>query len=106
MTKTITSPSKRFPGTVDLPDYLDWVQLEAYQGKFSAITEGMTTAQASRLQAEAVIGVVQAWHIEGLPAAPAQLPASIAGVKLLGWLINEISELIGDDDPEGSPPNA
>ncbi len=101
--KTITSPIAKFPGTVDLPDYLDWPQLIAWQEKFGAITEGMTVAQASRLQAEAVIGVVQAWHLGGIPVTPAQLPASVAGVKLLGWLIGEISRLIADDEANGHP---
>jgi len=101
--KTITSPVKRFPGTVDLPDYLDWSQLETWQAKFEEIKPDATVAQASRLQAEAVIGVVQAWRLEGIPATPAQLPGSVAGVKLLGWLIGEISSLIADDSPDGIP---
>lgn len=115
MGKTITSPVKRFSGSVTLadpltyPQYIAWLDAVEAAGKIK--TDGLTVgdiAATPRLTAAMLPGVcacVEQWAIAGLPAVvtPDTFPATprVSSVRLLVWLIGEISALVSavDDIP-------
>ena len=110
MSRTITSPVKRFEGTVVIPDYLNFDQVFAFQDGLAAAgqlrnTEGVTGYQVNRAALPGVLACVEEWHLAGMPERvtletfPATPPISAA--RLLGWLINEISSLY--DEAETIP---
>lgn len=98
-----TSPSKKYPGTVKLPEWYDWGRVMAYDAAIDrARAAGDNALEGMRLQAEAIIPMVDEWHIVGLPEKPSVLPATPlnAAVLLNKWLLSSIQSVIGavDDD--------
>ena len=98
-----TSPSKRYSGTVTLPEYYDWGQIMAYEaGLERARAEQGDTLKMLSLQAEVILPMVEAWNIQGLPEHPKSLPGTplTAATMLHGWLLRCIGEVMraGDDE--------
>lgn len=107
MPRVITSPVKRWPGTVTLPDYLDYSQAQAF-GEAVEAAQALGETTALRYRATMLPGLlacVQAWELGGgfdparFPATPAQSAA-----RLFAWLAGEVSALFSeaDDVPLGS----
>jgi hypothetical protein len=119
MAKTITSPSKRWPGTVILSDPLSMPQVMAFEdaiqnAREQAIEHGNTVTvkdkdgvekeAANAMSARYMNGIlpgicvcVEKWELQGLPekVTPDIFPGSpkMDSAELLAWLIREITEL-------------
>jgi hypothetical protein len=98
MSKVITSPVKKWPGTVTLSDPLTFPQVFAFEDAISTIQAEQipTQARADAIWLPVLIACVEEWHLEGLgalsvdnfPATPRQ-----ASAQLVAWLIGEIANL-------------
>ena len=109
----ITSPVKRFPGTVTLPDFLILPQVLAWdetlirkdeiKGRLPQDREP-TFPERKKFRGEldaaylpAIFGIVQEWHIEGVPDVPTienfPLTPRTPSAELTSWLIREIEAL-------------
>jgi hypothetical protein len=109
MSKTITSPVKRFSGTIVLPDYLTFPQFIAWRNGLKGVASERTVSQVAQSEDEslallpAIYAIVSEWHLQGIPTDPAQFPATprLAVYRLMVWLIGEVTALVGaeDDDP-------
>ena len=98
MSKVITSPIKRFPGTVTIPDPMTWDQLSRW-GDF---VSGFKKNSFDNLRAEAAFipGFVEKIDIVGFPVdsatnPPKQLKAFSA---LMDWIVGEILQVIEGDE--------
>lgn len=104
MSKTITSPVKEFPGSVELPDRLTMPQALAFE---QSIREGQALEEASQTQydavmVEAICACVESWELEDFgQLAPDIFPATprIASAELIAWLYGEIITLYNPDVP-------
>lgn len=110
MSKVITSPSKKWSGTVTISDPLLIPQTMAFEDAVNAAKDcGMGTAAAkySYLLLPGVCACVEKWNLAGLPEGmtPEQFPGSpkVESIKLLAWLVNEIGALY---DEAETVPNA
>lgn len=97
----ITSPVKRFPGTVDLPEYLTIPQAVAWEQstkQASMLRKGGEATDAEYIGAwvPGLLAVVQAWGLEGFSPDPFQSTPRKAVIDLLSWLITEITKLYED----------
>ena len=108
MSKVITSPVKRFSGTVVLSDPLTYPQVFAFQDTLEAIEELGKDAHYLRVQYAALPGIlkcVEEWHLENVPEHPQieSFPASPrnSAARLLSWLFREITAL--NDEAENVP---
>lgn len=121
MSRVITSPVKRWPGTVTLADPLNYEQLAAWQDAVSE-AERIKAALQAPLGTTLIVGdivgypqiaqvflpgvcaCVEAWDIGGTgwPAVvgPGTIPATprAPAARLLSWLIGEISNTISEAD--------
>ena len=97
MTKVITSPVKRFPGTVTLPDFLTFPQAVAWekaQGAAADLRAGQCT-DAELLQAwqPGLNAVVITWNLENYdPTNPPATPRKSV-IELTAWLLESITAL-------------
>jgi len=109
MPKTLTSPVKRFAGTIVLPDYLTFPQLIAWRNGVKSLAADSTVGQVAMSEDDslallpAIYAIVSEWHLQGIPDRPDLFPATprVPVFRLLIWLIGEITALVGaeDDDP-------
>lgn len=121
MSKTIVSPVKEFPGSVELPDYLTFPQALAYEQSIGATQalfaealedseqeeEEEKTVTVSQLRydaamLEAVCVCVEKWNLEGLgQLAPDTFPSTPrrASKELVAWLYEEIVYLFNPEVP-------
>lgn len=104
MPKQVTSPVKRFPGTVTLPDYLTIPQAitweRALRDAGNLDRQTATNADFIGIYVPGVAAVVLEWGLEGFTPDPFQTTPRKAVDELLAWLIREITALYGDDtDP-------
>ena len=108
MSRTITSPVKRFSGTVELADPLTFPQVFAFQDSLDAVKAAEEEGDTYRVNYAALPGIiacVEAWHLEGMPervtieSFPATPP--IAAARLIAWLYGEITK--GFQDAETVP---
>lgn len=108
MSKIITSPIKRFPGTVTLSDPLTFPQAIAWEKAIHAARECDTMLTVNAALLPGVLACVQEWDIKGLENPPQAdtFPASPgkATAELVAWLVGEVSRLF--DDAEGGDPLA
>jgi hypothetical protein len=112
MSKVITSPVKRWPGTVTLFDPFPFPVYNAWMDAIGAaqkIREGLTildTAVEPQLTGAIIPGIiacVESWNLSGLgnvtaatfPATPRQ-----ASIRLVAWLISEIVLIINAEDAD------
>lgn len=124
MSRTVQSPVKRFPGEVQLPDYLDFPTYarwrEAMQAAQAFLNDKREAAKAAgqerfsydqreynRLALPGICAVVEKWNLAGLktPVTPDTFPVtpSQSANALAEWLIREISSLF--DEAEDTDPN-
>ena len=110
MSKTITSPVKEFPGSVELPDRLTMPQALAFE---QSIRDGQalgkeleedevkpSQTQYDAVMVGAICTCVEEWELEDFgQLAPDTFPATprIASAELIAWLYGEI---IGMYNPE------
>lgn len=104
MTKVITSPVDRWPGTITLPDYLSFPQeaewedaIEAAGGEELALIDAASKPRPAMALLPAILGIVQEWRLEGFPEYPTldTFPATpkLSSARLLAWIIGEIAAL-------------
>ena len=106
MSKTITSPVKRYPGTVVLSDPLTFPQTFAFEDAINAVGEARETGSIARIRYALLPGIlacVEEWHIGGgFPDRPAldNFPSSPrqSSAELIEWLIGEIGDLYREAD--------
>ena len=105
MSKVITSPVKRWPGTVTLSSPLNYPQAIALETAINAA--GALPDDAGRLAYEyallpAILGCVEGWKLEGLPEQIGNdnFPATprISSARLLSWLIEQVMSLYAEAD--------
>lgn len=97
MGKTITSPVRRFPGTVTLSDPLSYPQVYAWRDAIEAAqAAGEDAIKANGALVSGILSVVEEWHLAGVD--PARFPATPAqsAAALVGWLVGEISALFAE----------
>lgn len=101
--KTITSPVKRFPGTVAVPDALTFPQAIAWEKAGKAATALKASPEATDAEylgawMPGITACVEAWSLEGFdPANPPSTPR-LSIIRLITWLIGAITELYQDAD--------
>ena len=102
MPKVITSPVKRFPGTVTLSDPLTFPQVIAFQdaiGDVQELEEGEKTwPKMLYALLPGIIACVEKWELEGVSEHPTVdtfpgTPLMSAG-KLVDWLQGEVTALL------------
>ena len=113
MPRIITSPVKRYPGTVTLSEPLNFVQLfswrdahEAAQEYVEAVDSGhLVVRDVLRYQRALLAGALRCVESHTLGGLPATLTADTfpatpikAALSLAQWLSNEIAALIAEDD--------
>lgn len=107
MPKAITSPVKRWSGTVTLSDPLTFPQAIAFEEALDSIKTLGKDASIAKYYAAILPGVlacVDDWDLADFPDNPAvdNFPATprVASIKLLDWLIDEITHLYNDAEPD------
>jgi len=108
MSKTITSPVKKFPGTVTLYDPLTFPQVMRVQAGIDAAQKGDNSNIFALRYAllPGLLGCVEKWDIVGLGMpTPETFPATpaVSAARLVDWLTNEIMALVSEGDETESP---
>ena len=105
MPKVISSPVKRFPGTVTLADPLTFPQSFAIEDAILAVKELGEKSTLLRYNAAWLAGIlpcVEKWAIEGIPSSPTldTFPTTprTSSAKLIAWLVDEVMELYKEGD--------
>ena len=96
--KTITSPVKKFPGTVVIkdplpyPDYIAWEKGLLSEDDKAEITQG----EVEQALWSGVLAVVEKWELKNFD--PENLPATprVAVLNLLAWIVKEIGLIINE----------
>lgn len=98
MGKLITSPVVRFPGTVEVSDPLNMLQVLAWEKAFreaQAIKESGYLSDLNAAYLPALLSCIDKWNIKGVPDKPTveTFPFSprLPSAELISWLIGEIS---------------
>jgi hypothetical protein len=96
----ISSPVKRFPGTVNCPDMLTLpqvLQIENALREMAGQRETMAAAGFDYAYLKAILPLYSDWHIEGVPAEPTSetFPGSprVDSARLIAWLIDAIMQV-------------
>lgn len=96
MSKTITSPVKRWPGTVTISDPLSYPQVFALEDAISArrqLPDDCSIFQANGAVVPGILACVEAWNLENFSPDPfPATPLNSAG-RLVTWLWNELQVL-------------
>lgn len=102
MSKVLTSPVKRWPGTITVPDYLSYPQVMAFR-RAVAEAENIKNDKAevtayNYALLPGLCACVNKWDIVGLPE---QVTAEIfpcspvgASVRLLTWVMGAVTDLL------------
>lgn len=106
MSKTITSPVERYPGTVVLYDPLTFPQAIAFEDAVNAADELRESNNVARIRFAVLPGIlacVEEWHLGGeFPERPAldNFPSTprVSTTQLIDWLIKEITALYRESD--------
>lgn len=104
MSQVITSPVKRFPGSVTIAQPLTFPQFKAWT---RALTGAQEISRANGLQSDydaallpGLLACVENWGLENVPAAPTveSFPATPrqASQKLVAWLVHEIATVANE----------
>ena len=101
MSRTITSPVKRYSGTVVLADPLTFDQLFAFMDAMDAArAEAINGARVNYAALPGILACVEAWHLANIPEGvtletfPATPPVAVA--RLIAWLVEELSREFED----------
>jgi len=107
MSKTITSPVEKFPGTVIIPNHLTMPQALAYERAVrdgsALILEESTQSDYDALMVNAVCEIVEEWNLDDFDQlSPDTFPFTprLASAELIAWLFGEITELYNPEVPE------
>ena len=106
MSKIITSPVKRFPGTVVLADPLTFPQANAFEDALVAVRElgdGISLTKQMYAWLPGILPCVEEWHLNsGFPERPAldNFPRTPGDpiARLVFWLVGEITALYKEAD--------
>jgi hypothetical protein len=109
MSKVITSPVEKWPGTVTIADPLTLPQYAAWEEAlpkiFGKTERGVSATELDVLPA--IFKIVEKWDLTGFPTNPTidNFPPkpALKRIALINWLANEITKLWLDDDED---PNA
>lgn len=100
MSRVITSPVKKFPGTVTLADPLNFLQAAAFEKSLAdmrELGENATQTEADAAMIPGITACIEAWELAGvngfIPATPRR-----ASMQLIAWLVGEIAKLYQDAD--------
>ena len=96
--KTITSPVKKFPGTVVIkdplpyPDYIAWEKGLLSEDEKAEITQG----ELEQSLWSGVFAVIEKWDLENFD--PENIPATprTPVLELLAWVVREIGNVINE----------
>lgn len=102
--KIIKSPSKKWPGEVQLSDPLTFPQVLAFEDALRAVKtakeDNLTLARANYLILPGVLACVERFNLAGLPdnISVDAFPATprLASAQLVSWLIGEITALYNE----------
>jgi hypothetical protein len=114
MSKVLTSPVKRFPGTVTIADPLSYAQLEAWMHGVNAVqrvkgTDEDTSLHTEKTMWKAIWPCVEKWDLKGLqPLNVEEIPSTprTAVIRVLSWLSDAVNHVLEDDEAEAGDPNA
>jgi hypothetical protein len=105
LSKVITSPVKRFSGTVVLSDPLTYPQVFAWEDTLEdSRTEEATKDVRRQIYSllPGILACVEEWHLKGVPEHPTRdtFPATPndPATELATWLVHSISELYEEAD--------
>jgi hypothetical protein len=94
MADIITSPSKRWPGTVTLAP-LTFPRLIAFETALDAAQQAGNNMRGNYALLPGLVACVETWALEGFPAnvTAETFPAAPIGesVKVISWLMDEVS---------------
>lgn len=106
MSKIITSPVKKWPGTVVISDPLTYPQLLAFRGSLEAARNGANDDWMAVNYAvlPGVTACIEEYHLQGFPEQPTadNWPATppTSSARLIAWLIGEINALMAEAEPD------
>ncbi len=107
MSKIITSPVDKWPGTVTLSDPLTFPQALAVEDALAAAKELGEEASQRRQNytvLPGLLGCVEEWDLENFPKNPTAdtFPSTPAkpNAEIIGWLIDEIIGLYYEAEPD------
>ena len=105
MSKIITSPVKRFPGTVTLQDPLYYPQVIAFQRAVDAaqaLPAGSYQIEYDRAVLPGLLAAVEEWNITGVDKHPTPDTFPVSPIKaahaLHAWLMQEVGILFAGDE--------
>jgi hypothetical protein len=105
MSKIITSPVKRWSGSVTLYDPLTIPQAMAFEDALDLAraeeNKDFTRAKIGQLLLPGICACVEKWELDGLGiVTPENYPASpkLSSAMLLSWLMGEITTLFKEAD--------
>jgi hypothetical protein len=106
VSKIVTSPIKRFPGTVTLSDPLTFPQLLAFRESLERASQedGDNFLASNYAILPGLLACVEEVHLQGFPEPvtaltfPATPPVSTA--RLIAWLIGEVNTLMAEAEPD------
>lgn len=105
MSKVITSPVKKWPGTVTLADPLSFPQYLAWRDALRAARDYLTEAGDAAQQDEydlrllpGIVGCVEKWGLTDFNPNPFPATPRIASAKLIVWLVNEMAAIVNEAD--------
>jgi hypothetical protein len=104
MSKVLTSPIKRFPGTVTISDPLTLPQVIAFERSINAdkaLDKTVSVGEHNLVLLPGMCACVEEWHLDGLgQLTPETFPGTPRGssIHLIIWLVNAISDLYREAD--------
>lgn len=105
MSKIISSPIKRYPGTVVLADPLTFPQSFAFEDALAEVERLKDAGSLSRLRYALLPGLlacVEEWHLASFPERPAldNFPSTprLPVTQLIDWLVGEVSALYRESE--------
>lgn len=116
MSKVITSPVKKWPGTVTLCDPLSLPQALAVRESYKASLElaggaedieNVDLVAFHNELAPALLDCVKSWELEGLDNPPSPFPGTPrkSSAELMIWLTNEVTALFSEDEESEAKKN-
>lgn len=106
MSKTVTSPIERYPGSVILADPQTYPQYLAWKAAVTEASQIEDTDLKFQAFLPGVCAVVEKWELtECEQLTPDTFPATprLAAIGLLGWLIGEVNKIVTGADTDGLP---
>lgn len=104
MSKVITSPVKRYPGTVTISDPLTFPQAVAFENAIGSTREGQGLTEANHLCVPGILKCAEEWRLANFPEQPTAdtWPATPrkSSAELIAWLVEEITEVYKEAEPD------